>query len=115
MLGNIIVINRGDSYNLVVQLRDNGGVPYKMSTSDRLYFGLMDPHQPFENALIKKRMTYKDCDENGFVTFKLESSDTVDLLPGVYYYAVKIHHVDKATNTDEVATIIAKTKFIVND
>ena len=115
MIGNVVVINRGDTYRATVQLTDVDGTPYVMNREDRLYFGLMDPHQPFENALIKKRMTYKDCDSHGVVAFGLKAEDTVDLLPGVYYYAVKLHHLERASGTDEVKTVIAKTKFIVND
>jgi hypothetical protein len=84
----------------------------------------MDPHQPFENALVKKRFTIEDVDINGNLTIVLEPQDTLGLLPGLYYYSVKIHlqheNINPETNevegyVDKVYTVINKTKFFLND
>jgi len=115
MLGNIIVINRGDTTDLGVKVLDAGETVYFLTPEDTLYFGLMDPHQPFEFALVKKKLTSKDMSSTGGFVFKLKSSDTIDLMPGVYYYAVKLHRVSKELKIDEVITVIDKTKFIIND
>jgi len=107
MIGNRVVINRGDSWTLALDLAN-----YSIIANTTIYFGLMDPHQPFENALVKKKIVISQA---GKVTFDLKASDTLDLEPGVYFYAVKMHKVNKANNIDEVITIIDKTKFIIND
>ena len=115
---NIITINRGDTYEFDLTINDDSvGGRYILQDDDVLYFGLMDPHQKFENALVKKRYTKDDCDEMGNLNIVIRAEDTLDLLPGVYYYSIKLH---KMKNTDEefidkVITVVNKTKFIIND
>ena len=84
----------------------------------------MDPRQPFEDALVRKKFTVDDTDENGNLTIVIEPEDTLDLLPGTYYYAVKIHlqheNIDYVTGevleyVDKVHTVINKTKLFLND
>ena len=52
---------------------------------------------------------------NLFIRFNPE--DTLDLLPGVYYYSIKLHKMtdNDEEHIDEVITIINKTKFIICD
>jgi len=115
---NIITINRGDTYEFDLTINDDSiGGRYILQDDDVLYFGLMDPHQKFENALVKKRYTKDDCDEMGNLNIVIRAEDTIDLLPGVYYYSIKLH---KMKNTEEefidkVITVVNKTKFVIND
>ena len=61
----------------------------------------------------------------GNLMVSIEPDDTLDLLPGKYFYAVKLHlsHEDIDANTgiptgdyvDRVVTVINKTKFIICD
>ena len=44
----------------------------------------------------------------------LSADETAELLPGVYYYSVKLRQ-NIGTDNEQVTTIINKTKFIVND
>ena len=121
MSKNIIIINRGDSCNIRFNLNIT-----KIDPDTIYYFGLMDPNQWFEEALVKKRFTNKDIivessDESGikvinyYLQIELKPSDTVDLYPGVYYYAIKSHRVNIDKKVDEVKTLLNKTKFIIND
>ena len=124
---NIIVLNRGDSFSFDLTIHDSTADDdrYRLKGNDTLYFGLMDPHQPFEVALVRKKYTVEDCDEAGNLTINLDPEDTLDLIPGVYYYAIKLHmdHPDLDVNTgeptgkyiDRVITVIKKTKFFLND
>ncbi|MBP5467688.1 MAG: hypothetical protein J6Z11_00420 [Candidatus Riflebacteria bacterium] len=124
---NIIVLNRGDSFNFDLTIHDENAENgrYRLQGDDVLYFGLMDPGQPFEIALVRKRYTVDDCDEAGNLTIELKPEDTIDLIPGVYYYSIKIHldhdEINPETkeltgrHTDRVITIINKTKFFLND
>jgi hypothetical protein len=123
---NMIILNRGDTYEFDLTIDDDSAVDgrYHIQGDDTIYFGIMDPHQPFEAALVKKKFTVDDADTNGNLTIVIEPEDTLDLLPGTYYYSVKIHlqHENINPETDEVEgyvdkvyTVINKTKLFLND
>lgn len=117
-------MTRGDTYSFDVNITDETG-EYFLQGTDTLYFGIMDPGQPFEHALVRKRFTVEDVSPNGAITITIEPEDTLDLFPGTYYYSVKLHmaHDELDYNTllptgdyiDKVVTIIGKTKFIICD
>ena len=124
---NVIIMNRGDTFKFDLTLNDNASADgrYHLKEDDALYLGIMDPHQPFEVALVRKKYTVDDCDDAGNLVIKIEPKDTLDLLPGTYYYAVKLKmgHYDVDANTgeptddyiDDVITVIHKTKFFICD
>lgn len=123
---NIIMLNRGDTYEFDLTISDDTSADgrYHIQGDDTIYFGIMDPHQPFEDALVKKKFTVDDTDGNGNLTIVIEPEDTLDLLPGTYYYSVKIHlqheNIHPETNevlgyVDKVNTVINKTKLFLND
>lgn len=116
---NIIKINRGDTFAFDFTIPDKNSPDgrYILKNDDVLYLGLMDPHQPFEVATVKKRYTKEDCDEKGNLVIKFKPEDTLDLLPGVYYYSIKLHKMtdNDEEYIDEVTTVINKTKFIICD
>lgn len=119
-LNNMIVINRGDSYefNLDIIDRSANNTKYTLTGNDAIYFGLMDVNQFFEGALVKKKFTVDDLDEAGNLTIKLLPEDTLDLFPGKYYYAIKlkIDHTDEyGDNVEQIQTIVNNTKFIICD
>lgn len=119
MSENIITLNRGDTYEFDVTIYDDSSSTgrYILHGDDALYFGLMDPHQPFEEALLKKKYTADDCDEAGNLSVYLDAEDTADLIPGLYYYSIKLHRKseDETELIDRVVTIIPNTKFIILD
>lgn len=114
---NIIVMNRGDTYEFTLSINDENSLDgrYRLKDEDALYFGIMDVRQPFENALVRKKYTALDCDAQGNIVISIEPSDTIDLLPGKYYYAVKLHQLtdDAVEYIDKVITVINNTKFII--
>lgn len=125
-LNNIIILNRGDTYEFDLTIDDANSLDgrYHIQGDDTVYFGIMDPHQSFEEALVKKRFTIDDTDASGNLMVVIEPEDTLDLLPGTYYYAVKIHlqhdNIHPETNevlgyVDKVFTVIQKTKLFLND
>jgi len=119
MASNIIVMNRGDDFIFDFTINDESQPSgrYILQNDDVLYFGIMDPHQTFENALVKKRFTKDDCDTMGNLTIAITPEDTLDLIPGVYYYSVKLHKIADTDEEyiDEVITVINKTKLVLND
>lgn len=127
IVNNQIIMNRGDSYMFDLTIDDPNAEDgrYRLQDDDVVYFGIMDPGQPFELALVRKRYTATDTDAEGNLTINIYPADTLDLLPGKYFYAVKIHldHEERDLNTgeltgrriDRVATVVSKTKFILCD
>ena len=162
MSSKIITMTRGDTYAFDLTIFDeiSPSLPYKLQDGDVVYFGIMLPGQRFEDAVIKKRFIYKRDDAiNNYndwclhykqirIKIRIAPEDTVDLTPGIYYYAVKIKRsraktaeiatekipcilegpssdgepewAEQPTEMEEaypydVATIINKTKFILND
>ena len=121
MAKNIIKMNRGDTYEFNLTIDDEGSEngKYLLQGNDTVYFGLMEPNSAFEQSLIKKIYTEEDRDKDGNIFITIEPEDTEHLLPGVYYYSVKLEvdHENGETyeNIHKVITVINKTKFIILD
>lgn len=113
----IITVNRGDSFSLplVINFGTNlEPMQYRLSGKTYVYFAVMEPNQPFESALIRKTYTIDDVDENGNVIIKFRPQDTQCVLPGKYYYQVKLQRFNSEDSEDyEVDTVIDKTLFYV--
>ena len=115
---NVFTMNRGDTaimnFNVNVELPENVIV-------DKLYLGITEPNQYFEDALIKKTFEInKDITitaENNIWSFSIQINpeDTVDIIPGTYYYEVKASGVidQGEERSDFATTIVQKTKFII--
>lgn len=132
----IITVTRGDSFefNLTVSMSDpmlqtNMGW---MTEDDEVLLSVMEPHQRFEHGIIRKRKIYtkedvepETIDDDGvtpnpeagelYITFMPE--DTENLLPGLYYYEIKIRTAIRDDNDNitgyDMATVLPKTKFII--
>lgn len=116
----IITLNRADTFNTTIFVNigtELDPVRYILAGDDRLYFAVMEPHQPFEKAVLKKVMTPEDVDEEtGDVKLSFKTSDTEFLLPGTYYYEIKLYVAPEDIDEDaEVDTIVPRTKFIILD
>lgn len=109
----VITINRGDYLEKEFVFTTGPFLeekPLVVNEGDIIFFGLMDPNQHFEHALIKKEFGKKDITEDGEFTLILESEETLDLVPGIYYYSIKL-----LTSDSKIKTLIPKTKFIILD
>ncbi len=116
MVGRVVNVTRGDSCYITAQILDEtSNEIYYLSDEDVAYFGVMDANQKFEDALIKKRLTKENMAEDGTLLIYFTPSDTVELIPGVYWYSLKLHKIKKDAKIDRVETIVANTKFIIND
>ena len=80
------------------------------SLNIEVYFGVHLPNQPFEYSLIKKLFTHTDVNDYGDVIVKLDPQDTLKMLPGKYFYSVKLRMHDDIQG-DWVATIIDRKIF----
>jgi hypothetical protein len=124
MSNKIIKINRGDSYEFSMNITDKEDFykSYFLTETDVVYFAIMLPHQPFERAILVKGYTLEEQNqETGEIAVKITPNDTRRLVPGVYYYTVKLQRggtldiIDDFDDAEEVRTLIERTKFIVNE
>ena len=116
---NMIQLTRGDSarYPLFInQGSDLCPFKYELGDKDELYLGIMEPNQPFECALVKKKYTKSSIrlDQYDNILIKIEPEDTIALIPGKYYYQIKLRKY-VAENDYDVITIIDKTEFWVQE
>ncbi len=111
-----ITIIRGDSLSFLYTIYDQQcsicAEPYTLTDDDILYFGVMLPHGRFEDALIKKSFTKEDLVNDKYIRIKLTSDETAQIVPGVYYYEVKLAK-NLGMENEEVITTTRKTKFII--
>lgn len=113
----VITVNRGDSFSLPMML--NYGttlepLKYQLSHKSIVYFAVMEPNQPFETALIRKKYTSDDVDKDGNVVIRFRPQDTQCILPGKYYYQVKLQRFNSDNPEDyEVDTVVDKTLFYI--
>lgn len=114
---NIVTISRGDTGISSVYI--NIGTEYApkryiLHEDDKLYLGVMEPNQSFENAIIKKIYTKDNLDDDGDVIVIFTAEDTENLEPGLYYYQIKlVRNNIEARNI--VDTIRPNTKFYIVD
>lgn len=110
-----IRLARGDSFSIPLFI-DRGTVwaPVRYYIKDHpdatVYLGVMEPNQRFEEATIKKSYnSTSPQNKNGDLIISFKPQDTEYLLPGKYYYTVKIR------SNDFVDTIIPETEFFIMD
>ena len=115
----IVTVNRGDSFELPVNLHIGNFLNpdiYNLKESDTVYLGIMEPNQMFETAIVRKKFTYEDYLNNGeSVIFRFFPQDTCCLLPGKYYYQIKLSTINPDTQFEDVETIVDKTLFYIQE
>ena len=110
----IVTLMRGDTFTMPLRINAGSKLSPKYRSlvkGEKLYFGLMEPGQAFEDAVIKKvydELSQKDEDGNTLLVLRTE--DTENLYTGKYYYMVKLRSKDKYGN-EIVETIIPNTIF----
>ena len=114
----IITITRGDYFSIPLFINAGSEMKpmrYKLSDLDEVYFGVMESNQLFENAIIRKKFTSEDMNKNGDIVIEIQSKDTMCLLPGKYFYQVKLNKFNSDKNEYEVNTLIPKTQFFIEE
>lgn len=111
----IIRIMRGDSFRMPLPINMGTTMDpiYKqLGQNEFLYFGVMEPNQAFEDAVLKKKYD-KDSekDEDGNTLLILNPEDTLDLLVGTYYYSLKLVRKDSNNKVEYVKTLISPTQL----
>ena len=90
----ILNLTRGDDCIFYGELRDGDNldfVKYIADERDEIYFGIMEPNQPFENAIVRKKLSKKNIIEENILVLEINSLDTINLIPGAYYYQFKLN------------------------
>lgn len=113
----IITINKADTFIFETFL--NIGTPwnknnYILKNDDNAYLGVMEPNQEFNNSLIRKKLDKTNMTEDGKLAVEFNALDTANLLPGIYYYELKVKYTNEQ-NTECICTIIPKTIFNIRE
>lgn len=115
----IITVTRGDSFSFPLKINFGTSLEpssYGISKKDKVYMAVMEPNQPFETALIKKVFTPEDMNDDGNIVIRFKPQDTQFVLPGKYYYQIKLQRFHSEDESDyDVDTIIDKTLFYITE
>jgi hypothetical protein len=96
---NDLCMNRGDSYSLPITINQGDAIDfslYRLKEDDVIYVGITEPGQSFEDAIIRKVITYDDTD-NGIGVLNLNPGDTEYVMTGKYYIEMKLKQMNKIT------------------
>lgn len=97
-------IVRGTSNTFGLTITDGDGNPYTLSENDTLVFGLKRRERDDQRVLIKP-ITHSVDDE---YFLELSPEDTIDLVPGRYYYDVGLQRGD-----DVFYNIVEQSEFLI--
>ena len=81
-------MHRADSFDMFIPSID---IPFKDELTLKVYFGVMEPNQPFECAIIRHTYLPEDFDSEGNLVIKLQPYETELLSEGLYYYEIKAY------------------------
>ena len=124
----IITVTRGDSFKFPLTINFGSTLTpenYGLKKHDKVYFAVMEPNQTFECALIKKVFTVDDVNENQEIEISFKPKDTQCVLPGKYYYQIKLQRFHKKLDSSgqeidewdlddyDVDTVVDKTQFFI--
>lgn len=115
----IISLTRGDCVSIplfINQGTDVAPMRYALKNSDTVYLGLCEPNKTFEQAIVRKKYTSDNWTINadGDLVISFNANDTEYLEDGLYYYTVKLVTKHEG-GSEEVQTLIQKTKFYIED
>lgn len=115
----IIVINRGDNFSTQLYVNKNTAgspEPYPfIQDKDKVYLSVCEPQQSFMEGIIRKEFDPSlDDDNNLIVNILLEPKDTINILPGTYYYEIKAKLFSRDDEEDFIIdTVVPKRKLVI--
>ena len=116
MVNNNITMYHGDTYTQSIYINSGSFEEperYIITEHDKLYIGIREPNQRFEDSLIRK--VYSSSSEKtaeGDIVFKLDYKDTKLVHPGTYYLCAKLVQ-NYDSDSPIVSTIIDDTLFFI--
>lgn len=112
---NYFTMERGDTFELPLEIyegTDFNRNKYYLTPNDKIYVAILQPHESFENAIIRKVIDINsDIDRCGNPIFTLESIDTEYLLTGKYFITAKIEQ--KICGRTFITTILPMKEFFI--
>lgn len=119
----IITIVKGDTIKIPLFINANTDlepVGFPFGHYDKIFFSVMEANQPFNCGVIRHTYGYEDLNESGDIVIQLSHEDTINLLPGDYYYEIKllIRQVEEFNGEEvlldeKIDTIVPRTKFVI--
>ena len=110
---NEITMSRGDNETLTLYTTNKHVCEiWRPSEDDKVYLGIMEANQDFENAIVKKAYDSSVVgvlDDTIVIKIKLDSLDTEFLREGTYYYTIKMWLKDN----DLTETLVNRTKLVL--
>ena len=114
----IIRLSRGDSCKLPLFINQGTAVApirYNLKELDKentvVYLSVMQPNQYFENGCIRKKFSKKsgnwNLNEYGDLIISIDPKDTLYLMPGKYFYEIKVD----LNGNNKINTLIQKKEF----
>lgn len=114
---NYLKMNRGDSYILPLVINEGTKLDFKqyqLRQFDKIYVGIMEYNQAFEDAIIRKVITITSpTDRYGHPLLKLSPKDTEYLVTGKYFIEIKLVQND-FNEGETVTTILPLKEFFIN-
>lgn len=113
---SIIRLHRGDSFEAPLFI-NNGDclnpVRHIVEPDEKVYFGVREPNKYWEQSILKQIYTSEsDKTEEGDIIIKIKPEETEYLIPGTYYYEVKLVKY-KDDEVDQVRTVVPLTLFYI--
>ena len=103
---------RGDTFELPIIINKGTQLdfePYYLQDDEKLYIGITQPNEPFENAIIRKVLTNDNLtDDKGNIVLILKPKDTMCLMPGKYYITIKLY------KNNNIRTILNQKLFFIS-
>ena len=114
---NYLKMNRGDSYTLPLVINEGTKLEFKqyqLRQFDKIYVGIMEYNQSFEDAIIRKVISVTSpTDRYGHPLLRLSPRDTEYLVTGKYFIEIKLVQSD-FNEGDTVTTILPMKEFFIN-
>lgn len=116
-LSGNIKINKGDVFKvpLFIDCSDDifTSIRLPFKEGDEIYFYIIEPNTSLRLPLLKQTYTKDDINENGDIVLNFTEKDTDWIIPGVYYYEIKLKKASNEYFDSELITIVKRRKFIV--
>ena len=103
-----VTMHRGDSLKLSFDVFLGDSLTkslYNISEEDNIYFAILEPNQPWEAAIVKKKLSVA---QDSKINVTIEPKDTMCLLPGLYYFQLKLRN-----RAGEVYTLNPRERFYI--
>lgn len=112
----IIRISRGDSFEAPLFINNGDCLNperHIIEDDEKVYFGVREPNKFWEQSILKQIYTSKsEKTEDGDIIIKINPNETEYLIPGTYYYEIKLVKYEN-DEVEKVRTVVPLTLFYI--